>query len=223
MLCLSYPLGARTPAYGNGTGAVITPDKQMCNGDSCNTATLSFSNHLGTHVDCPSHFKQDGETLTDYAHDFWFCSPVQVLRIPLKDAEVCTQEHLEFALDVAEIVEPNAKAVLIVTGWHARRHEENYWKSPPGFHPEMSDWLRNQFPKIRFLGFDVISLSSFAHRDIGRAAHRAFLNHSFPVMVLEDMNLEPVGQETILNNMLVSPLFIDKLDGAPCTIWANLG
>ena len=56
MILLSYPLSIQTPIYGNGEKVIIDLDKQTKLGESCNTLRLAFSNHAGTHIDCPYHF-----------------------------------------------------------------------------------------------------------------------------------------------------------------------
>ena len=70
MKYLSYFLSESTPLYGNGSGIRFTKDKNICNGDSCNTTNLVFPNHSSTHIDFPYHFNIDGKTLNDYPASF---------------------------------------------------------------------------------------------------------------------------------------------------------
>lgn len=221
MKILSYPLSVQTPAYGNGDKPVIRKNKEISKGDSCNTLDLTFSNHAGTHLDCPYHFDDQGKKLTDYPAEFWFCHEVQILDCTLSAGELLGCEQLEQALKKSGDLNQQAEAVLLRTGWSEKRMEVDYWQNPPGFLPEIKQWLRKNFPKIRFFGFDIISLSSFAHRDIGREAHRAFLCED-PILVIEDMNLAQLKDIEPLKNLLVSPLLIENADGAPCSVWGNL-
>ena len=221
-MLLSYPLNDKTPAYGDGEKFQITPCKQMANGDSCNTEEYLFSNHMGTHIDGPAHFSKEGKRITDYSDDFWRCDKIQILALELADAELCSAEHFQKAWDESPMKQRDAEMVILFTGWFQKRYQESYWKTPPGFLPETSEWLRSTFPKIRFFGFDLISLSSFAHRDIGGSAHRAFLDNDSPILIIEDMDLSALAKGSTLKNVLVSPLFVSNADGAPCTVWANL-
>jgi len=221
MLLLSHPLSAQTPAYGGIGRPRITKDKQIAKGDSCNTLTLEFSNHAGTHFDCPYHFNETGKRLTDYPASFWKCEEVQLLSCTLSAGELCSNDHLEKTLQQSGNYNPDAGIVLLNTHWYKKRQESIFWQKPPGFLPELKNWLQEKFPKIRFFGFDVISLSSFANRDVGREAHREFLGEN-PILVIEDMNLAPLEGINKLGNVLISPLFIEEADGAPCSIWANL-
>jgi arylformamidase len=70
-LLLSYPISMDTPLYGNGEGIQLLKDKNLMNGDSCNTMHWSFPNHTGTHVDVPYHFNQNGKKITDYPANYW--------------------------------------------------------------------------------------------------------------------------------------------------------
>ena len=220
MILLSYPLNINTPAYGNGTSFQRIQEKRIFTGDSCNTLQLTVSNHLGTHVDCPYHFYETGLKVTDYPNEFWVCSNVQVLRQKLSPGELFNGNHLKDALK-RSTKNPNAEMVILITGWYKRRNQEIYWKTPPGIAPETAGLLRSQFPFIRFLGFDLISLSSFTHRDLGRIAHKQYLSGDHPILPIEDMNLSLITDEDI-GKVLISPLFVLDADAAPCTIWGKI-
>ena len=196
-------------------------EKCLDGGDSCNTLQLNFSNHVGTHVDCPYHFDRQGKTLTDYPAEHWHCHNIQILHTDLEKAGLCSVEQMQQALEDSKYKNREAEALFLVTGWNKKRHDKSYWESPPGFSMEIADWLRDEFPALRFFGFDVISLSSYQHRELGRQAHRAFLCHERPIMIIEDMDLSPLDLSFQCQELLISPLMIQGADGAPCTIWAG--
>jgi len=218
-MLLSYLLCSGTPSYGNSSDFVLKKRMDIEKDDTCNTFEFSMSNHLGTHVDCPNHFYEDGLKITDYPGNFWQCHSVQVLRHDIPAGELCDTGHLDIAWDKSE-KNTTAEMVVFVSGWYKRRREDIYWREPPGFVPETYFWLLQKFPCIRFFGFDLISLSSFAHRGIGREAHKVFLNGKHPILPLEDMDLSSI-ETNDLNSILISPLFIKGADAAPCTVWGN--
>lgn len=222
MLLLSYYIDKTTPMFGGGEAPRIQSVRSLAKGESCNTSHFHFSNHAGTHIDLPSHFDAQGKSLSDYPAEFWLSEGVQVLQIELQSAELCTQAQLDLAFQNASIKNTQAEAVLLKTGWGGLRQDNKYWQSPPGFLPETATWLRNLFPRIKFFGFDLISLSSFVHRDVGREAHQAFLKHQQPILIIEDMNLEPLESQTKLAKLLVSPLLVSDADGSPVSVWAWL-
>ena len=221
MKLLSYPVAKTTPMYGGGPGPEIETDKCMHSGDSCNTLNLTISNHTGTHLDCPYHFDHAGRRLTDYEASFWYCSPVATITIPTPPPRtLIAPEH------VAEFIEGGnqpleAEALIMKTGYCDMREEPVYTAEPPGIHASMADYLRNQFPHLKFFAFDLISISSFANREHGRESHRRFLQHERPILPVEDMDLRDLPAEGI-RNLLISPLWIADADGSPCSIWANV-
>jgi len=84
------------------------------------------------------------------------------------------------------------------------------------------NWVREKFKKIRILGIDSISISSWQHRNVGRQVHKKMLNPKKPILLVEDMNLSKVNKDTVFKIIYVAPLIISKSDGAPCTILAEV-
>ncbi|MCO4783357.1 MAG: cyclase family protein [Candidatus Cloacimonetes bacterium] len=214
MIRLSWTLNEKTPAYGNGDSLSLKTVKCMHAGDSCNTLQLSLSNHLGTHIDLPFHFDPKGQTLNDYPNDFFYFKNVQLETITKEDGELICKKDLQSIQ-----ADKDCEILLINTGWAKKRHLKSYMMSPPGVHENCADYLRDSFPKLRVLGFDFISLSSFTNRTMGRKSHKAFLAHQRPICILEDMDLRDVKE---IDNLLISPLMIDYADGTPVTVWANI-
>ena len=215
---LSYSLSLDTPAYGGGDSIKIYHEKSIEKGDSCNTSYWSLSNHLGTHVDFPRHFVRAGKTSEDYSPDFWiFHSPFILDISPVEPGHILEPEAVDM-----DAVPNNIDMLVIKTGFCHLREKDIYWENNPGFAPGMATSLRKRFPHLRVLGFDSISLSSFALRKIGREAHKAFLDHPRPILLLEDMELSIVNNNMQLKQIIVSPLRVEGADGAPCTVFANI-
>ena len=215
---LSYPLNCKTPAYGGEDSLKIQGKKRMEKGDSCNTQYWSLSNHLGTHIDFPRHFFCDGKTSSDYPPEFWiFFSPFIIDISPVEPGLIIQPEDVPL-----NGVPENMDMLIIKTGFSLLRDKDIYYKKNPGFAPGFAVFLRDHFPHLRVFGFDSISLSSFAHREIGHEAHRAFLDHSHPILLLEDMDLSVIDNSFKLKQIIVSPLLVENADGAPCTIFADV-
>ena len=236
MMNLSYPLCNATPVYGGGNSPAIKPGKSISAGDSCNTFEISLTNHTGTHIDLPAHFDITGKTLTDYPPGFWFSQKIHCFFMDKMNRNgVADMAGINTAFSPGELINStkikplirdainndDIEVILLKTGFCERRDSEVHWKEPPGIDPKLPDFLRERFPRLRFFGMDLISVSSFANREAGREAHRAFLNHSHPILPIEDMNLCQLPET--LSNMLIAPLYIKDADGAPCTIFANIG
>ena len=101
--------------------------------------------------------------------------------------------------------------------------ESSYIFHGPGISPEIGLWLREN-RRIKMLGFDFISLTSFEHRELGKHAHQSFLSMTSetfpgePILVIEDMKLSVIDQAP--RKVIVSPLLYENADGAPVTVFA---
>lgn len=211
-LRLSHVLTATTPAYGGGIGLVVEPTRMMCRGDSCNTASLSLSNHLGSHVDAPRHFVADGRTVDSYTVADWIFVHPWVLDVPAEPGEVLGVEKFAPALEGCT----DADLLLVRTGFEKWRGEERYWASSPAFDPGLVDYLRARLPGFSAIGLDTISIGSLLHRQLGRSAHQRFLGAG--LRIFEDLSLAGAPAKDRLACVIALPLYIDEADGAPCTV-----
>ena len=82
--------------------------------------------------------------------------------------------------DLAETLDQTTDLLLLRTGYEAYRAEDRYWAKNPGLHPDLGGWLRTEYPTVRVVGMDVISVTSRLHREEGREAHRALLDPERP-------------------------------------------
>ena len=212
---LSYFLDHSTPLYGGAKGISISSDRSINNGDTANTKPISLQNHSGTHIDFPNHFFENGKTSEKYNADFWmFEKPYLVLRK--------AEENEIFSLSDHEMKNiPNEIDILIIkTGFGEFRGEEKYWKYNPGFDPIFATKLRENFPKLKVIGMDFISLTSYQNRELGREAHRMFLGGEKPILLIEDMDLSNLTNSP--KSISCLPLMIHGLDGTPVSIIASI-
>ncbi len=212
---LSYPLNGEAFGYGNGKRFKIDFVRSMCCGDTSNNSEFSMPTHYGTHIDFPFHFSDQGIKSTDYeAQDFVFntVSIVDLSTAPPIDDLIIRAAHLPLAH-----LNPNTDFLIVKTGFTHKRSSNEYWEYGYGFHPETADHLKTHFPKIRAIGFDLISLNSYQHRPLGRAAHKAFLVKN-NILILEELDLRNINADTHIKTLIAAPLLLDKADGAPCTI-----
>lgn len=209
---LSHVLSPRTPAYGGGQGLDIETTRSIVSGDSSNSVTLRFSNHMGTHVDAPRHFVADGKTVDAYDADDWIFTKVFVADIPVDEGAVVDIPQVKAALATCE----DADLLLLRTGFQSRRGADSYWAASPGFDPGLCAYLRGRLPSLSAVGMDTISISSMKHREMGRAVHREFLGTG--VRIFEDMALANAPAAGNLEQVIAMPLRFESADGAPCTI-----
>lgn len=191
----------------------IEPITRIANGDTANTSRYILPNHLGTHVDTPRHFFDEGPTLTDFTPEFWIFENPLLIDIPCNDDYLVEQDHVSMAIN------HKADIILLRSGFEKYREESRYWMHNPGLSPRLGAWIRETYPNIRAIGVDFISITSQRHKIEGRIAHRAFLNPKSPgkpVVIIEDMSLYSINGK--LSRVLIMPLRVSGSDGGPCTV-----
>ena len=217
---LSFPISKSTPSYGNGSRAKIASVNQIKNGDSCNTSEWRIPNHIGTHIDAPNHFDAKGLKIDDYSADFWLCQTVGLVDVtPVDPGELISFDRMAASM---EQIAQDIEILLIKTSFTKYRNEALYWQKNPGLEPGLADKLRTKFTKLKMVGLDTISLSSFANREVGRKAHHAFLSDERPILIIEDMDLSKIDQHTEIMSLTIAPLIVEGANGSPCTILAQV-
>lgn len=223
MIFLSHILDEHTPLYGGKGSYSLDKINSIDSGDTSNSTQVTFPAHTGTHIDAPYHFDVSGNSIDQYSAEFWLCKNVFVIDYSVEKEEIITLEKLmPFIIDMPVSVE----CLIIKTGFEEYRNKNNkkYIFHGPGIEPDIGVWLRNN-RKLKMIGFDFISLSSYANRELGREAHRAFLSKSFlglnkdcskPILIIEDMHLTSLKE--CPNKIVVAPLRYDRSDGSPVTI-----
>lgn len=218
-LYLSYLLDENTPTYGNRNKFICEKKSEISKGDVANDSSISTTVHIGTHIDMPNHFFEKGQTIEDFNTDYFRFE--NILFIDIIPENIIVKEDLIHILE--RINEKNYYEMLIVkTGICHKRDQDEFWKKNYGFDASIAHYLRDNFPNIRVIGFDSVSVSSFSNRMLGRESHKAFLDPSKPILLLEDMDLTLVNKQTKIKKLDIAPLRIAKCDGLPCTIIAEI-
>ena len=219
LIYLSYILDEKTPTYGNRNKFVCEKKSDISKGDVANDSSINSTVHIGTHIDMPLHFFEDGQTIEEFDTNYFRFT--NVLFIDMLPEHIIVKDDLITLLK--KQTNKNSYDMLIVkTGICHRRDSEDFWKTNYGFDSSIAEYLRLEFPNVRVIGFDSISVSSFAHRMLGRESHKAFLNPKQPILLLEDMDLTHLNSTSKIIKLDIAPLRIAKCDGLPCTIIAEV-
>jgi arylformamidase len=212
---LSYFMDEFTPLYGGGKGVSVISDRSIPNGDTANTKQLALQNHSGTHIDYPNHFFAEGLTSESYEAEQWiFYRPCLVQK------NASANEIIDLTDEELAHVPKDTDFLILKTGFGEFRSEEKYWKYNPGLSPNLAGTLRKHFPMLRVIGMDLVSITSFQNRELGREAHRKFLGGDNPVLLIEDMDLSKLTSSP--HAIICLPLMIKGLDGSPVTIIATI-
>lgn len=207
IIFLSHFISINTPIYGGIKDKIIIDQVNMIsNGDSSNNTYLSFPAHVGTHIDFPYHFNSEAKTSSQYDAAFWIFNEVGFLECEISDIET----HIN-KLSI------NIELLILKTGFGNYREKSIYYTDQPVINANLAKKMKKRFPKLRVFGFDLISLTSKLDRLEGKLAHQSFLLDE-DILILEDMKLDCLN--TTPKTVIVSPLLIDNIDGAPCTVIA---
>ena len=209
---LSHGISNDTPCYGGARDVEISSNTSIDNGDSSNSLLVKFKNHVSTHIDFPLHFSEKGKSQACYGSDFWFFNNIAVIKYAAGNDEIITAEKLNL-----NRISVETDFLIINTGFQKHRSTDIYWNNNPGLSPDLAGVLKEKFHKLRVVGFDFISLSSYQNRLIGRDAHKTFLVEN-EILVIEDMKLDELN--FLPQKIIVAPLQIENADGAPVTIFA---
>jgi kynurenine formamidase len=215
---LSYPLSPQLSAYGNGKRIKVDRIRKMENGDSSNNTELYLPTHFGTHIDFPYHFSNHGKKSDDYDANFFICETVQIVDISEK---IRNDDIIKINQFKETDFNPANELVLLYTGLCKKRYMDEYWNHNPAIHPELAPFFRKKMPNLSMIGFDSISLTGWNYRELGKEAHKAFLLEN-DILVIEDMDLSQLDATFYIKRVVISPLRVRELEGAPITVIAEI-
>lgn len=217
-LFLSYPVSDQLSAYRNGRRIEKEMVSSIKEGGVSNHTSIRVSLHFGTHIDFPNHFITEGKTSLDYAPDYFIVDRVAlVFPDKLQNPHLLSVNDLKMGLSSAD---RSIQCVLVHTGMGLHRNEDCYWNDNVGVDLGVAAWLREEFPQLRFLGFDFMSVSGSHNRDLGRLVHRELLENG--ILPIEDMLLAPLKRGCRIKKLIVSPYRVTEADAAPVTVFCKL-
>ena len=221
LLCLSHIVSQITPSYGDRDRVIIRDNSSIKKGETANSSCWIFSNnHIGTHIDVPYHSCNHGKKIYDLPVKDFFFNKIDLVDIP------CTKSRLirpkDFS-DLTKLIEKDIELLLIRTGYEKYRQEDKYWNDNPGFALGLATYFRQNYPLLRCVGFDFISLTSWRFRPVGRESHREFLcpeAAGMPILIIEDMALSEVREQ--IERVIVAPMLVEDGNGGPVTVFAEI-
>ena len=201
LIDVTMPLDATLPTYPNNTPFSLEPLKRLAWGDSSNVSTLHMSAHIGTHVDAPRHFFDEGPGTEALALDL-LLGRARVIEVMSRSG--VTAEDLaaeDFSSD---------ERILIKT------RNSQLWGSAE-FHADYvgvtESGARHLVAHgIKLVGVDYLSVEKY--KTPGAPAHHVLLGAG--TIVIEGLNLRDV--EPGLYDLYCLPLCIVGSDGAPARV-----
>jgi kynurenine formamidase len=222
---LSYVLSNVMPKWP--TNPSETPDQVLSfdAGDLCNASSIYHHMHNGTHVDAPRHFSEHGKSIVELPIDLFYYQSPLFLTI-----EKGKGEYIEVA-DLASF-EPrlqDADILCIYTGYSKLREKdpEGFVDNFPAFNEESALYLRTNFPQLKAIALDVISVdSAVTGPPNGFPAHKALLDTTDEIrdrtlLLYEDVNLAKLlGYEDAIQEICAFPIRWEGAEAAPVNMVA---
>jgi arylformamidase len=198
---LSHPLTSGMPVFPGDPEVTIAPAATL-DADGFRVLGVHMGSHSGTHIDAPSHFLPEGDTI-DQVTLAQFFAPAVVVSL----TEAGANELI--GADVFSDVDLTGKIVLLHTGWDRFWGDDRYAE-----HPFLSEdaacILRDA--GVLAVAIDAFSVDPTHLTDHDFPAHQVLLGAGIPIAE----NLRGIEQVTWAEPMVsLLPLRIEGGDGAP--------
>ncbi|HUF00351.1 MAG TPA: cyclase family protein [Anaerolineales bacterium] len=198
---ISLTISPNLPTWPGDPGLELEKFESMDQGAHANVTQISSSVHLGTHVDAPNHFLNDGRTIDQLSLEV-LTGPCYVTQLP-DGIEAITAEVLERTEITSEM-----KRVLFGTRnshlW--ARGESKFQTDFVAITEDGADWLVER--GVQLVGVDYLSIAPYGD---SVPTHTVFLKAG--VVVVEGLNLSNVMRG--FYDLYCLPLKIAGSDGAP--------
>ena len=167
-----------------------------------NITQLVLSSHVGTHLDAPYHFFEDGCTVDRL--DLSKCvGPARVIRIPGKGPK--SEIHVADLEPYDGAFTPGARVILSL-GWYKVFPEERFYTEMPGITPECGRWIADK--EIAMLGLDLPGV----HAEHWEEVHKILLERE--IVIVEALtNLDAIREDNVF--FVAMPLRLRGRDGSP--------
>ena len=218
---ISYLLDVGDRGFPGAPTMHIEPFESMNKGDVLNTFNVTIFNHFGTHMDGPFHFNSDGCCLYEYYVDEFFYEAPLLIDVPKDKGGLIDAEDLEpFDEQIRE-----ADLLMIRTGFCYIRSSDNegYANEGPGISASCAERIVHEYPDLKAVALDWISLASPLHPWEGVRAHQIMLGKggTRPVLIIEDVDMRDLKPQE-LRRVIALPLYIRGTDSAQVTMVAEL-
>ena len=176
---------------------------QIKEGDTSNLTHISTSVHVGTHIDAPNHFLEDGDTVEDI--------PLDLMVGPAEVIEFTTGQDIS-ADDLREAGIPGKCQRLLFKTRNSR-----FWAE--GLREFQEDFIALDAGAAAYLvecGVEVVGIDSLSvapYEDL-EPTHNILLEAG--ILIIEGLNLSGIAPGTY--RLLCLPLKIGGSDGAPARV-----
>lgn len=198
---ISVTISPSLPTWPGDPGLKLEQFESMDEGAHANVTSISTSLHLGTHVDAPHHFLNDGRTVENLPLDV-LTGPCYVVQLP-DGIDAITEEVL-----ARTEINSDMKRILFGTSnsHHWAHNESKFQEDFVAITEDGAQWLVEH--GVKLVGVDYLSVAPFGDSE---GTHKVLLNAG--VVIVEGLNLSKVVRG--FYDLYCLPLKIAGADGAP--------
>jgi kynurenine formamidase len=208
---LTHPIQESMPVIPGDPAPEIRHDLTLEH-DGCSVQSVRFTNHVGTHLDAPSHFVPDATAIDGISPEI-LVGPAVLVDFTHKGwDERIDREDLVAGLQGSATPE----RLFLKTGWDARFWSREYFHGFPALTLEGANYLASL--GIGLLGMDTPSPSPLD--DPGQSIHMALLGAG-TVLLESAANLTRIPGPVF--ELIALPLPLESCSGSPCRALAVTG
>jgi arylformamidase len=195
-LDISQLLNENTPYWPGDTQYSYRLNSSMAEGSSVNVGEIRMSTHLGTHIDAPYHFDENGTKIIELDLDLYIGTATVVKVDAAESIGIKAFEGIELT---------GVRRLLVATGQWKDLSRFPEWI--PSVEPDLAPFLANK--GVRLLGLDLPSVDCLDSKEL--PAHNKLSD--FGIHILEGLVLD--GLEPGLYDLAALPLALEAGDGSP--------
>ena len=171
---------------------------------------LFLSTHSGTHMDAPSHFLKNVNSIDQIDVDRLVCNAT-IVRVDKHKGEYINLEDVRGVPD-----DISNQAIIFSTGWEHEINRKDYFSHNPGLSSELAEYLVKH--KINAVGIDSPSVDRGSAHDF--QVHKILLSKG--IILIENLcNLNKIPQEKFI--IIMAPLKLKNATGSPIRAIAITG
>jgi kynurenine formamidase len=196
---LTMPLNQLTPVY---PGDPKPEFKQFasCEIEGWNAHIICMNSHFGTHIDAPWHMLKEGKRLSDFPITKFIGRAIMF--------DVRGQREIDIELDAAR-----ENDILILRTDHSKlAGQSDFYERNPVISQQLANRIVEK--KLSIVGIDSHTPDLYPFE-----IHKLLLKHD--ILILENLvDLDKIETNTF--TIMVLPMKLDKMDGAPCRVVAEI-
>jgi arylformamidase len=165
---------------------------------------IFLSTHTGTHMDAPSHFIQEAESIDNLDVNRFVMEDVHLLKI-LKSANqlISVEDIIASGIEIKK-----NDSIVFATGWEYNYNSDSYIYANPGLSLEAANYLSNK--KINAVAIDGPNIDSGINLDF--SVHKILLKNN--IIIIENLcNLNRINKKIF--KLIAIPLKLYQASGSP--------